>query len=56
MARCYAILIIHGVRTYKSIPSKWKSQTKAILKEKVASYEITADEYKTFTGEDYAAE
>ena len=55
MNKIWANRLVAGTKTWDEMPASRQSAVKAILAERVADNEITAERYKEITGEDYAA-
>lgn len=55
MNKIWANRLIAGTKTWDEMPASRQSAVKAILAERVEDGEITAEQYKEITGEDYAA-
>lgn len=51
----WANRLIAGTKTWEEMPTSRRSGVKRELAKRVESGEITADDYKNITGEDYAA-
>ena len=54
MAKVYYRSIYAGTKTIDDVPARWLSDVKALFAADVASGKITAEQYKEYTGEDYA--
>lgn len=50
----WANRLIAGTKTWAEMPASRRAGVKKVLAERVAEGEITADDYKNITGEDYA--
>ena len=55
MNKIWANRLVAGTKTWDEMPASRQSAVKAILAERVADNEITAERYKEITGEDSAA-
>lgn len=53
MNEIWANRLIAGTKTWAEMPASRQKAVKAILCNRVESNEITADQYKAITGEDY---
>lgn len=53
IAHSYWRSIKRGVRTFESIPDSVKDDVRTLAKTDVQNGVITADEYKSYVGEDY---
>ena len=53
MAKIWRNRIIAGTQLYEHCPSKWQADVLVLLRDAVAMNEITAEEFKEFTGEEY---
>lgn len=53
IAHSYWRSIKRGVRTFESIPDSIKNDVRTLAQTDVQNGIITADEYKSFIGEDY---
>lgn len=51
----WANRLIAGTKTWAEMPASRRAGVKKVLAKRVAEGEITADDYKNITGEDYAA-
>lgn len=51
----WANRLIAGTKTWAEMPASRRAGVKKVLAERVAEGEITADQYKDITGEDYTA-
>ena len=51
----WANRLIAGTKTWEEMPASRRAGVKRELAKRVESGEITADDYKDITGEDYAA-
>ena len=51
----WANRLIAGTKTWVEMPASRRVGVKKVLAERVAEDEITAEDYKNITGEDYAA-
>lgn len=51
----WANRLVAGTKTWAEMPISRRVTVKKVLAERVAEGEITADDYKDITGEDYAA-
>lgn len=56
MPKIWRNRIIGKTQKFEKCPDRYKDEVLALLKADVASGEITADQYKEFTGEEYVAE
>ncbi len=55
MNKIWANRLVAGTKTWAEMPASRQSGVKAILAQRVADGEITADRYKEITGEKYKA-
>ena len=55
MAKIYWRTIKRGARTFNDVPSNLQEEVRAIAKQEVVDGIISAEDYKTFIGEDYVA-
>lgn len=55
MDKIWANRLIAGTKTWAEMPISRRVAVKKVLAAHVESGEITADDYKNITGEDYAA-
>lgn len=55
MSVIWANRLIAGTKTWAEMPASRRAGVKRELAARVESGEITADDYKNITGEDYAA-
>jgi len=55
MAKIYYRSIIGGTKTIDDVPARWVDQVKALFAVDVEKGLITEEQYKKYTGEDYAA-
>ena len=55
MDKIWANRLIAGTKTWAEMPISRRVAVKKVLVARVESGEITADDYKNITGEDYAA-
>ena len=55
MEKIWANRLIVGTKTWAEMPISRRAAVKKVLAERVAEGEITADDYKDITGEDYVA-
>ena len=55
MSVIWANRLIAGTKTWEEMPASRRAGVKRELAKRVESGEITADDYKNITGEDYAA-
>ena len=55
MDKIWANRLIAGTKTWAEMPISRRFSVKKVLAARVESGEITADDYKNITGEDYAA-
>ena len=53
MDKIWASRLIAGTKTWAEMPASRRTGVKKILAERVADGEITAEDYKRITGEDY---
>mgnify|MGYP000286676718 FL=1 len=51
----WANRLIAGTKTWAEMPVSRRAGVKKVLAKRVAEGEITADDYKNITGEDYTA-
>lgn len=51
----WANRLIAGTKTWAEMPASRRAGVKKVLAERINKGEITADDYKDITGEDYAA-
>ena len=54
MDKIWANRLIAGTKTWDNVPTNRRAAVLAELKERVESYEITAERYEEITGETYA--
>ena len=52
----WANRLIGGTKTWEEMPASRRVAVKKVLAKRVAEGEITADQYKDITGEDYTAD
>lgn len=52
----WANRLIAGTKTWAEMPASRRVAVKKVLAKRVAEGEITADQYKDITGEDYTAD
>lgn len=55
MDKIWANRLIAGTKTWAEMPISRRVAVKKVLAERVNKGEITAEDYKNITGEDYAA-
>lgn len=55
MDKIWANRLIAGTKTWAEMPISRRVAVKKVLAERINKGEITADDYKDITGEDYAA-
>ena len=55
MDKIWANRLVAGTKTWTEMPISRRVAVKKVLAARVESGEITADDYKNITGEDYAA-
>ena len=55
MDKIWANRLIAGTKTWAEMPISRRVAVKKVLAERVNKGEITADDYKNITGEDYTA-
>ena len=55
MDKIWANRLVAGTKTWAEMPISRRVAVKKVLDARVESGEITADDYKNITGEDYAA-
>lgn len=55
MDKIWANRLVAGTKTWAEMPISRRVAVKKVLAARVAKGEITADDYKDITGEDYAA-
>ena len=55
MDKIWANRLVAGTKTWAEMPISRRVAVKTVLAARVESGEITADDYKNITGEDYAA-
>lgn len=55
MDKIWANRLIAGTKTWAEMPASRRIGVKKVLTERVNKGEITAEDYKNITGEDYAA-
>ena len=55
MDKIWANRLIAGTKTWAEMPASRRVAVKKVLAARVNKGEITADDYKNITGEDYAA-
>lgn len=53
MAIIYVNLILKGLKTFEQVPIIIKDQVKEILRQFVSNGNISSEQYKKITGEDY---
>jgi uncharacterized membrane protein len=53
MDKIWANRLVAGTKTWAEMPASRRPGVKKILAERVAEGEITAEDYKRITGEDY---
>lgn len=53
MDKIWANRLIAGTKTWAEMPASRRVAVKKVLAERVAEGDITADDYKNITGEDY---
>ena len=53
MNEIWANRLIAGTKVWSQVPSSRKNGVKAVLLERVESWEITEERYKEITGEEY---
>lgn len=53
MAKIWKNRLVAGTQVFAECPDKYKDDVIALLKEDVKEGEITAEQYKDITGEDY---
>lgn len=53
MARIWARRLEAGTQEWANCPTRYREQTKAVLKQDVADNIISRDRYKEITGEDF---
>lgn len=53
MDKIWANRLIAGTKTWDEMPKSRQNGVKNILKERVETGEITAEQYQTITGEEY---
>lgn len=56
MDKIWANRLIAGTKTWAEMPTSRRAGVKKILTKRVEEGEITADDYKNITGEDYIAD
>lgn len=56
MDKIWANRLIAGTKTWAEMPASRRIAVKKVLTERVAEGDITADQYKDITGEDYTAD
>ncbi len=56
MARIWKRRIEDGTQEFSKCPTRYKNQVRELLKQDVKDGIIRAEDYKTFTGEDYTEE
>lgn len=56
MARIWKRRIEDGTQKFEKCPTRYKNQVRELLKQDVKDGIIRAEDYKTFTGEDYTEE
>ena len=54
MNEIWANRLIAGTKTWDAMPASRRKAVKAVLAERVADGEITADQFEQITGEQYA--
>lgn len=55
MDKIWANRLVAGTKTWAEMPISRRVAVKKVLAERINKGEITADDYKDITGEDYAA-
>lgn len=55
MDKIWANRLVAGTKTWAEMPASRRVGVKKVLAERVNKSEITADQYKDITGEDYTA-
>ena len=55
MNEIWAKRLIAGTQSWEDMPASRKESVMALLKQKVQDGEITGEQYKEITGEEYAA-
>lgn len=55
MDKIWANRLIAGTKTWAEMPASRRVAVKKVLAKRVAEGEITAEDYKNITGEDYTA-
>ena len=55
MNEIWANRLVAGTKTWEEMPASRRKAVKAVLAERVADGEITAEQYEQITGEDYPA-
>ena len=55
MNEIWANRLIAGTKTWEEMPTSRRKAVKAVLAERVADGEITAEQFEQITGEDYPA-